>query len=214
VAAAERGHRVTLFGTSLGGAAALHARLPGCDDIGRAIAHLEIRAEAAGVAMRLGRRVDAAEVLEARPDAAVLATGAAMQVPPGLEGALDLRHAVAALLASDRRSSRRALLLDLDATPATYDAAELLAERFAGVVIVTPRDAVARDSPLVVAQGILRRLAQRRVTILTCRTVARSGDGTAELRHVLTGEVETLQGLGLVAVAGARVPRDALAAPL
>jgi len=214
VAAAERGHRVTVFGVSLGGGASLHARLPGCADIGRAVAHLAARAEAAGVAMRLGAPADAQAVLAERPDAVVIATGATMPTPPGLPGVLDLRHAVTALLASSARSTRQALLLDLDATPATYDAAELLAERFAGVVIATPRDAIARDSPLVVAQGIHRRLAARRITVLTLRTVARVSDGVAELRHVLTGEAETLTGFGLVACAAARVPRDALAATL
>jgi 2,4-dienoyl-CoA reductase-like NADH-dependent reductase (Old Yellow Enzyme family) len=84
VAAAERGHRVTLLGTGLGGAAALQARLPGCADIGKAIAHLAGRADAAGVEMRLGAAASAAEVLALRPETVVLATGAAMTPPPVL----------------------------------------------------------------------------------------------------------------------------------
>jgi hypothetical protein len=220
VGAAERGHRVTLFGASAepGGAAALHARLPGCDDIARAIAHLAARAAAAGVRMRLGAAVTAEAVLAEAPESVILATGAAMPPLRGLAdpamAARDIRSAVAALLADPARRGGVALLLDLDATPATYDAAELLAERFAQVLLVTPRDAIARDSPLLVAQGIGKRLAARGVTLLTCRDVAAVEDGSVVLRHALTGAPETIRGVDLVTHASGRVPRDALAAPL
>ena len=218
VAAAERGHRVTLLGTRLGGAAALQARLPGCADIGKAIAHLAGRADAAGVEMRLGVAASAADVLALQPEAVVLATGAAMTPPPGFEdaggAAMDLRTAAAVLLADPARRGGRALLLDLDATPATYDAAELLAERFAEVLLVTPRDAIARDTPLLVAQGILRRLAARRVRVLTCHHAVALAGGTARLRHVLTGEEMAVEDVALLAYASARAPRDGLAAAL
>lgn len=218
VAAAERGHRVTLLGTGLGGAAALHSRLPGAADIGKAIAHLAARAAAAGVEMRLGAVASAADVLALRPEAVVLATGAAMTPPPGFDDAdcvaMDLRAAVAALLADPARRGGRALLLDLDATSATYDAAELLAERFAEVLLVTPRDAIARDTPLLVAQGILRRLAARRVRVLTCHDAVALAGGTARLRHVLTGEEQAVEDVALFAHASARAPRDGLAAAL
>jgi hypothetical protein len=220
VSAAERGHRVTLFGASAapGGAAALHARLPGCGDIGRAIAHLAGRAEAAGVRMRLGAPVTAPAVLAEAPESVILATGAAMPPPRGLAdpamAARDIRSAVLALLAEPTRRGGVALLLDLDATPATYDAAELLAERFRQVLLVTPRDAVARDSPLLVAQGIQKRLAAQRVTLLTCRDVAACEGGSVVLRHALTGAPETIPGVELFTYASGRVPRDDLAAPL
>ena len=219
VAAAEGGHRVTLLGTGLGGAAALHARLPGAADIGKAIAHLADRAAAAGVEMRLGAAASAADVLALRPDAVVLATGAEMTPPPGFDDAdgtaMDLRAAAAALLLADpARRGGRALLLDLDATPATYDAAELLAERFAEVLLVTPRDAIARDSPLLVAQGILRRLAARRVRVLACHDAVALAGGTARLRHALTGEEIAVEDVALFAHASARAPRDGLAAAL
>jgi hypothetical protein len=221
VGASERGHRVTLFGASAapGGAAALHARLPGCGDIGRAIAHLAGRAEAAGVRMCLGAPVAAAAVLAEAPESVILATGAAMPPPRGLDdpamAARDIRSAVAALLAEPaRRGGGVALLLDLDATPATYDAAELLAERFGQVLLVTPRDGVARDSPLLVAQGIQKRLAAQRVTQLTCRDVASFEGGSVVLRHALTGALETIRGIELFTYASGRVPRDDLAAPL
>jgi 2,4-dienoyl-CoA reductase-like NADH-dependent reductase (Old Yellow Enzyme family) len=210
VAAAERGHRVTLFGRSLGGAAALHAGLPGCAEIGRAIAHLADRARAAGVALRLGAAACLDDVLACRPEAAILASGATMTAPFGD----DLRGVAAALLADPSRRGGQALLFDLDATPATYDAAELLAERFDTVSIITPREAIARDCPLLVAQGIHRRLAARGVGLLTLREVTGFADGLATLRHVLTGAAERIEGVALLATAGPRIPRDGLAAAL
>ncbi|PWS34883.1 oxidoreductase [Falsiroseomonas bella] len=220
VGAAERGHRVTLFGASAapGGAAALHARLPGCGDIARAIAHLVARAGAAGVRMRLGAPVEAAQVLAESPETVILATGAAMPPPRGFAdpamAARDIRSAMAALLAEPARRGGLAVLLDLDATPATYDAAELLAERFDKVLLVTPREAIARDSPLLVAQGIQKRLSARRVTLLTCRDAISFDDGAVILRHALTAELETIRDVSLLTFASGRVPRDGLVAQL
>jgi hypothetical protein len=37
------------------------------------------------------------------------------------------------------------------------------------VLLAMPRDAVARDAPLLVAQGILKRLAGLGIEVLTCR---------------------------------------------
>jgi 2,4-dienoyl-CoA reductase-like NADH-dependent reductase (Old Yellow Enzyme family) len=210
-AAAERGHAVTLFGRSLGGGAALHARLPGCAAIAPAIAVLADRARAAGVVLRLGAEAGLPDILAERPDRVILATGAAM-VPPA--GAADLRGVAAALLDDPGQRGSHAVLLDLDGTPATYDAAELLAQRFDRVTLVTPRDGIARDAPLIVAQGILHRLAAAGVAVITCRMAETFAAGEVALRNVLTGAPETLSGVDLFACAAPRVPRDALAAPL
>jgi 2,4-dienoyl-CoA reductase-like NADH-dependent reductase (Old Yellow Enzyme family) len=217
-AAAERGHAVTLLGRGAGGAAALQSRLPGAADIARAVAQFTRRAEAAGVEMRLGAEADVAAVLALKPDAVVLATGAAMAPPPRFidtDGtARDARSACAALLADPRAGGDLAVLLDMDATPATYDAAELLAARFRRLVLATPREVIARDSPVIVAQGIHRRLAALGVEIRVYREAASLADGTLTLRNILTGAEETLAGVSLFAYSTARVPRDALAAPL
>lgn len=233
-AAAERGHQVTLLGRSVGGGAALQATLPGCADIGRAVEHLVARAAAAGVRMRHGADALASpprpaaragegraagmtatveDILALRPDTVILATGAAMPPPRGLAdqdgAARDIRSVIA-----DPPRGTRAVLLDLDATQATYDAAEMLADRFAETILVTPRDAIARDAPLLVAQGILRRLAEKRVRIVTCHDAIALRDRTLTLRHALTQDESEIAGVDLLACATARVPRDDLAQPL
>jgi len=88
---------------------------------------------------------------------------------PGRVGERMITHLAARLLADPNLRGQRAMLLDLDATPATYDLATLLAERFESLLLVTPRDAIAHDTPLLVAQGMLKRLAAARVALLTCR---------------------------------------------
>jgi hypothetical protein len=157
-------------------------------------------------------------VLGLRPDAVIVATGAAMAPPPGLRdearAARDIRAAAAALLTDPVAGGGLAVLLDLDATPATYDAAELLAARFRRVILLTPREGIARDSPLLVAQGIHRRLAALGVEILTCREAMALDGGRLVLRHVLTGAEEEVAGIDLLVYASARVPRDRLLEPL
>ena len=58
----------------------------------------------------------------------------------------------------DENIDGTAVLWDQDHTLATYAAAELLAQRFARLVIVTPRERLASDVGLVTRQGIYRRL--------------------------------------------------------
>lgn len=220
VAATERGHAVTLLGTSAepGGAAALHAKLPGCADIGVAVAHLASRARDAGVDCRFGAAVGVQDVLALKPDAVVLATGAAMVPPNGFRDddgtALDIRAACAALLADPERRGALALVFDMDATPGAYDATELLAERHERVILVTPREVIARDSPVLTMQAIHRRLAARKVWIMTCQEPVRLRGGAVTLRHVLTGAETEIPGVSLFAHATPRAPRDALLAPL
>jgi hypothetical protein len=73
---------------------------------------------------------------------------------------------------------------------------------------------MARDTPLLVAQGILRRLAARRVRVVTCHHAVALAGGTARMRHVLTGEEMAVEDVALLAYASARAPRDGLAAAL
>ena len=78
--------------------------------------------------------------------------GAEMVPLLGVE-APDLRRDARDLL-REVRSGRLGMILDMDATPATYDAVELIAEHYARVLLVKPRDEIARDTPLLVAQGM------------------------------------------------------------
>ncbi|MBU8541182.1 oxidoreductase [Falsiroseomonas tokyonensis] len=216
--AAERGHRVTLLGRGAepSGAARLHARLPGCADVGAFLDHLVARAAAAGVARTRGETAE--DVLALAPDQVVLATGAAM-VPlrHNCPGALDLRSALAGLMAEDRRPGGLAVLFDHDHTAATYAAAEFLLDRFDRLLLLTPRDAIARDVPALYAQGVHRRLAAfgARVEVLIHREPAGLEGDVLRIRHLLTGAETTREGVALLAYATPRRPgAEALEAAL
>ncbi|WP_426954606.1 hypothetical protein [Muricoccus radiodurans] len=211
--AAERGHRVTLVtGGRTGGAARLHAQLPGCGDIAPYLKHLDARAAAAGVERRDGPSATADAVLA---DLVILATGATMVRPRGAgPDAPDLRRAVAELSLNGLVQDGTAVLFDQDHTAATYAAAELLLARFARVVLLTPRETIASEVPLISAQGIFRRFARagKRFTLLPHSELAGAGDGTVAVRNVLTGEESGIDDVALVTFSTPREPRLALRA--
>ncbi|NKC31206.1 NADH:flavin oxidoreductase [Falsiroseomonas selenitidurans] len=215
--AAERGHAVTLLhrGAALGGAARLHAALPGCGDIGRFLDHLAQRVAQAGVTLAQGE--SAAQVLALAPEAVVLATGAAMGPPraPGL-GGCDLRQAVAGLLAEQAPRAGLAVLFDHDHTAATYAAAELLLQRFDRLLLLTPRDGIARDVPGLYAQGVHRRLAAAgdRFEMLIHREPVAFAGGVLRFRHLLTGAETAVPGVALFTWSTPRRPDLALAPAL
>jgi NADPH-dependent 2,4-dienoyl-CoA reductase/sulfur reductase-like enzyme len=81
---AERGHRVTLYEAKaqLGGQALLAQLLPGRAEFGGIVTNLAREIELAGVPVVKNRAVDAAFVQQQKPDAVVIATGAAPRRPP------------------------------------------------------------------------------------------------------------------------------------
>ena len=212
--AAARGHDVTVFGASdaIGGKARLREKLPGGETVSSIYDYQTVAARRAGARVVLGRRVTAEEVIALRPDAVILATGSMMIPPDWLPVAVraegwvpDLRSAMVEVLRHGGRQAGTAVLFDADHTEATYAAAEALRARFDRVIIVTPRDTIATDVQLVTRQGILRRMAEQRIEIVTlaeprwseacARRAARSGEylqrrcahdrrcGVADLRH-------------------------------
>ncbi len=75
--AAERGHRVTLFDAAevIGGQFNIARRIPGKEEFGETLRYFDRRLKNAGVALRLGQRVEAGELAQGDFDHVVLATG-------------------------------------------------------------------------------------------------------------------------------------------
>lgn len=224
--AAARGHDVTVFGASdaAGGKARLRERLPGGETVSSVYDYQTVAAERAGAGLALGRRITADEIVALAPDAVLLATGSTM-IPPDwlpesvrVEGWVpDLRAALPDVLRLESRQPGTAVLYDTDHTEGTYAAAEALAARFARTVIVTPRDAIATDVPMVTRQGILRRMAEQRIETVTLAEPRWSdavADGRLELVNIYNGDAAVIEDLALLTYATPRAPDDALAAPL
>lgn len=89
LAAADRGHKVTLFesGSRLGGQLNLASVPPGREEFATLVADLERQVAARRVDVVLGTEVDSRSLLDLSPDAVVLATGARPVVPrlPGVD---------------------------------------------------------------------------------------------------------------------------------
>jgi 2,4-dienoyl-CoA reductase-like NADH-dependent reductase (Old Yellow Enzyme family) len=224
--AAARGHDVTVFGASdwIGGKAYLRERLPGGETISSIYDYQTVAARRAGAQFVLGRQATAADIIARRPDTVILATGSSMIPPDWLpadvcaEGWVpDLRSAMVEVLRHEARQPGTAVLFDADHTEGTYAAAEALRARFDHVVIVTPRDAIATDVAMTTRQGILRRMAEQRIDIITLcepRWSDACAEGCLDIVNVYNGDGRRIEDVALLTYATPRVPNDALAGPL
>jgi 2,4-dienoyl-CoA reductase-like NADH-dependent reductase (Old Yellow Enzyme family) len=220
--AAARGHEVTVFGrsTEVGGKARLRSLLPGGEDLSSVYDYQLTAARKAHARLELGVSASLSDVLGLKPDSVVLATGSSMILPPWLSAEFaipDLRVAMAEMLRHRARQRGTAVLYDMDHTEGTYAAAELLHALFDRVVLITPRDSIAQSAPLVTRQGILRRLAEKRIQTIALsepRLGAGFEDGIVEYVNVYNGDVGTIENVAFLSWSTPRAPEDALSAPL
>ncbi|ATH15904.1 NADPH-dependent 2,4-dienoyl-CoA reductase [Delftia acidovorans] len=87
VTAAQRGHAVTLFdaASEIGGQFNIAKKVPGKEEFHETLRYFRRQLELGGVALQLGHRVEAAQLLEGGYDEIVLATGIRPRVP-AIEG--------------------------------------------------------------------------------------------------------------------------------
>ncbi len=216
--AAARGHEVIAFGAgaAVGGKTRLLAELPGGEALSSIYDYQTLAAKKAGVRLELGVRAALDDVRMLQPDGLIVACGASMRWPRGFpvlwreEGlVLDLRTCVAQLLAFTAKQGGTAVLLDMDATDGTYAAAQLLKRLFDRVVIVTPRDRIAEDVPLVNRLGILRRFAMQGIESMTLRQIDGGSpveEGVVRVRNVYTGALIDIEDVALLTYATPRAP--------
>jgi 2,4-dienoyl-CoA reductase-like NADH-dependent reductase (Old Yellow Enzyme family) len=224
--AAARGHQVTLFGASdePGGKTRLHASLPGGESLSSIYDYQYLAAKRAGVDFRFGMTATLAEIVALKPDAVVLATGSTMNWPRSLpdawrvEGIIpDIRMLASDLLSLTQPQGGTAVLFDMDHTEGTYAVAELLAKCFDRTVLVTPRERVAADVPLVSALGIYRRLSQKSIEIMPFSELSAESaleEGIVRVSNVYTGKLTEIANVSVLTYSTARAAEDNLAEPL
>lgn len=225
--AAARGHSVTVFSPSdsIGGKLRLRARLPGGEAVSSVYDYQHAAALREGCRFETGHVATIADLRALHPDEVIVATGASMIAPLWLPESIraagwvpDLRTAMIEVLRHSTRQSGSAVIWDMDHSEGTYAAAEHLQTLFDRVVIITPRDTVAQDIPTVVRQGILRRLRERRITVITLAEprwgADFESDGRLECVDVFNGDVTLIDDVAFLAWSTPRTPDRTLASEL
>ena len=213
--AAQRGHDVTLVGASrqLGGKLRWEAELPGREEYRNVLSWMERAASRRGGEDRAWpswrRRMT---VLALRPETVILATGSDLRPLKNIEGGLSARDWDGHL--TNARSDKTAVLFDMDHSAATYAVADALADRYAKLVLLTPRTQIARNVNYCSGIGIHRRLYQADARIIVAAEPVSFQDGVLTWRNVFTGRMREIPNVGLFLWSTPRIANDALAQPL
>ena len=214
--AAELGAGVVLYerDRELGGQLRLAAKVQSRAGVLGLSPHLEHEARRFGVEIRTGSEATAQSLSAERFDAVIVATGA-RPLDPGYqqdEGAQVLT--VGGLLAGERPSGGRALVVD-DGSGfwEAVSAAELLGDEGYEVHLATPSAAIGGAIPFESIGPLLRRLGERRVELHPLSRVARVRPGGVTLTHVLTGDSTEIEADFVAGHAGF-ISDDALAGQL
>ena len=224
--AAARGHRVTLFCKSeeVGGKTRLHADLPGGENLSSIYDYQYAAARRHGVRFRLGETASPGAVLDLSPDIVVLATGSRLSAPDFVPmdyweaGFIaDLRSFTADFFGRSQTGSPplsgALLIYDKDHTAMTYAAAEFFSDRFAKVVIATPRERLGSDISLVNRQGFYERLCKKSVEILTLVEpcfLDELEDAIVRFKNVYSGAETVLENIAAITFATPRIPNNEL----
>jgi 2,4-dienoyl-CoA reductase-like NADH-dependent reductase (Old Yellow Enzyme family)/thioredoxin reductase len=208
----ERGHDVTLFGVSsqVGGKLRWEAGLPGRAEHFPVIAWMERRARGAGVKTELGRAATVGDILAIKPDSVVVATGAHQRRPNDFIGdGVSARDWKAS--SNSGRVEATAVLFDMDHSAATYAVADALARDYRRLVLLTPRQQIARNVNYCSAIGIHRRLYEANAEIVLSAEPVSFRGGRLTWRNVFTGRTQDLDDVGVFVWSTPRVADDAVA---
>lgn len=166
IMAARRGHRVTLWEKSarLGGTANIAAVPPGKDDILPFVDYLARELGKANVEVKLEKEATPSAILEASPDAVVLAVGAKPLVPK-VEGLSRDGRTVTYVDVLSGKADLAARVAVIGGGYVGCETALYLAENGHEVTIVEILDQVANDAYMRIRKSLLEKLSQKKVKI-------------------------------------------------
>ena len=210
--AAERGHDVTLFGASpqLGGKLRWEASLPGKEEYQPLLAWMERQAQGAGVKIELGQTATAKDVLTIKPDTVIVATGSHQRRPDNFAGdGVSARDWTAD--PNRVRKDTTAVLFDMDHTAATYAVADALAQTYRRLILLTPRQQLARNVNYCSTIGVHRRLYEANAEIVLSAEPVSLRDGMLTWRNVFNGRLQDIEDVGAFVWSTPRIADDAIA---
>jgi len=216
----KNGHKTTVLhrGKEIGGRAAIAASLPGGDGLQGVYGLDTATAQEAGAKIELGFEAKVSDIISLSPDNVILATGATPEGLPDVAGeAID--QTVAPPLTQFIRTAFRynglmgqhVVIIDLIGSIWCYRAAEYLTAKFNQVTIIAKEIDPAANSPLVVRQGLLERLAKGTIRVLLDCTIDPIENELATgrlgfLKHS-TGIRETIEDVDALTYASPLQPR-------
>ncbi|MCP4380243.1 MAG: FAD-dependent oxidoreductase [Hyphomicrobiales bacterium] len=211
--AAAHGHQVTLMERSdkLGGRVRLAAIPPGRQRWLRLIDHKAGELEHLNVRIELDCEANAATVVERRPDAVLVATGAVPAMPEieGIEQ-VHVHWLDAALLAPDRLGKQILILDYLDRQPAIA-AAMYFADQGASVTIATPSFQVGHRMVIQNQTHFYREALDRGIVFAPLSEVVKITATDVILRDPLVGRQRRIDGMDSVVVVAPGRPDERIA---
>jgi 2,4-dienoyl-CoA reductase-like NADH-dependent reductase (Old Yellow Enzyme family) len=220
--AALRGHDVVVFEAraTLGGALALWAKLPGRHFYRKAVDWWERELLRLGIKVHQGLHVTASRVLEERPAAVILATGAVYS----LEGRSNFRdleipghdkafvHRPEEILMGSALPTGRVIILDGEGTHTGVGIAEAIARAGGDVELVNPHlsPMSMRLTDTQDAHFIIKRIVAANVQLSPMTYIKRIDDHSVTLYNVHSEKERTVNQVDAVILATGRVPVNAL----
>ena len=211
--AAQRGHQVTLFERhhQLGGRMRLAAVPPNKGILNDFLDYLDRRVRSLGITIELGKEFTVDMLDSEKPDAVIVATGGVPFFPhwKGIKdsGALSVDDA---LLSGGENVGKRVLVVGGGGVGA--ETADFLSEMGKKVTLVEMLEGIASDLVTHLQHYLLKRLAEKRVTILTSTKVKELGECYAVVEDA-SGE-KRIDGFDSIVLALGSTPDDRIARSL
>jgi hypothetical protein len=212
--AAARGHDVTLYESArrLGGQAHLAAALPHRAEFGGIVTNLAREVELAGARMQLDTPVDAARIERESPDAVILATGSAVELPPFERGEGLQVLTIEDILVRGAKTGPRVVIYDWLADWIGVGIAEKLAAEGAHVRLAVNGVCPAISIQNYVRDAAIARLHEAGVEMLPFMRLYGTEGDTVFFVHTGAQKPVELAGVDTLVVVGPNRPRDELAA--
>ncbi|MEY4136101.1 MAG: hypothetical protein RL205_229 [Actinomycetota bacterium] len=210
--AAERGHRVEIWEKSdhLGGQLRIAVNAPTYEGYADYLAWQERRLDRVGVSVCEGQAATAHEVLEAKADVVIVATGARARYPEidgvGRANVHDMRE----VLDGSVTPGRRVVVIAQDDHMPPLAVADFLATAGHEVTVVYATNGPAPLLTRYIIGGILARLDSAGVRLRYTEIVTAITDDGVQVRHSYSGRTELISDVDSVVLACGGVPEASL----